>query len=630
MHFQALKVGELAQRTGLTVRTLHHYDAIGLLRPSLHTESGYRLYTAGDIARLQQVLSLRQLGFTLDEVRGCLDRTGFSPLEVIGLHLARLREQMESHRRLSERLEMLAARLRAAGEVSADEFLDTIEEMTMLETLAEKYFTPEQLQAIKEGREQAGPETLNRMQESWAELIALIRTEMERGTDPADPEVQALARRWQELLTRSTGGDPGIKDAMKRLWEEQGDALAAQFGSKYDSRPIWGYIETAIRHGEGATATDSVDQAVRDHGGAGGGVDRRGFLRCMALAGTGLVGTAGGGALASRAFGQGAGRAGATAGRSSFASFDGTRIAYSDEGSGPAVILLHGFGVDGADNFGPFDRLLPKLERTNALLRERFGAAPPLPSPPAEGRPGLAVRLREAGARVIVPDMRGFGGSDKPQDTRAYADSAMARDVIALVRHLGLDAFDVLGFSMGSVTAARLLALGAPRVRSAVLAGVAQYILEGEVVDLPKHYPVPDGLTRPFTMRAHAEALANSLESAGNETEKPKSASAILVRSTGGDPRVLAAVVRGAVAEQISVEPLRQVKVPVLVLNGKADLANQAVARLLEVIPKARSASCDGDHHTTPWYPSFQQAVVNFFAAQWPARGVAFDGRATR
>src|SRR5215469_6863806 len=172
MRFEALKVGELAKRTGLTVRTLHHYDAIGLLKPSLHTEAGYRLYTANDIARLQQVLSLRQLGFSLDEVRGCLDRPGFSALEVIGLHLVRLREQIESQRRLCQRLETLAAHLRAAGKVSADEFLDA------------KYFTPEQMQAIKEAREQAGPENLNPMQERWAELIALIRTEMEQGTDP--------------------------------------------------------------------------------------------------------------------------------------------------------------------------------------------------------------------------------------------------------------------------------------------------------------------------------------------------------------------------------------------------------------------------------------------------------------
>src|SRR6516162_10102944 len=128
MRFEALKVGELARRTGLTVRTLHHYDAIGLLTPSLHTEAGYRLYTAGDVARLQQVLSLRQLGFSLDEIRACLDRPGFSPLEVIDLHVARLRGQIEAQQQLCERLEMLARHLRAAGEVSADEFLHTIEE----------------------------------------------------------------------------------------------------------------------------------------------------------------------------------------------------------------------------------------------------------------------------------------------------------------------------------------------------------------------------------------------------------------------------------------------------------------------------------------------------------------------
>src|SRR5712692_10136203 len=155
MRFEALQVGELARRTGLTVRTLHHYDAIGLLRPSRHTDAGYRLYTAGGVARLQQVLSLRQLGFSLEEVRDCLDRPGFSPLEVIGLHVARLREQIELQRKLCERLEALAVHLRAAGEVSADEFLRTIEEMTMIE----KYFTPEQQTLIQEGREQAGEET---------------------------------------------------------------------------------------------------------------------------------------------------------------------------------------------------------------------------------------------------------------------------------------------------------------------------------------------------------------------------------------------------------------------------------------------------------------------------------------
>src|SRR6516225_4310328 len=139
MGFEALKVGELARRTGLTIRTLHHYDEIGLLKPSLHTAAGHRLYTAADVARLQQVLSLRQLGFSLEQVRDCLDRPGFLPLEVIRLHVARLREQIELQRKLCEGLEALAEHFRPAGEVSAEVFLWTIEVMNMIEN----YYTPE-------------------------------------------------------------------------------------------------------------------------------------------------------------------------------------------------------------------------------------------------------------------------------------------------------------------------------------------------------------------------------------------------------------------------------------------------------------------------------------------------------
>jgi DNA-binding transcriptional MerR regulator len=246
MRFEALKVGELARRTGLTVRTLHHYDEIGLLKPSLHTEAGHRLYTTDDIARLQQVLSLRQLGFSLDEVRDCLDRPEFAPVAVIRLHVARLREQIEMQRGLCERLEALAACFNAAGEVSADEFLRTIEVMTMME----KYFTTKQLEQMRERREALGEEFLRQKQAEWAEVIALIRAEMDRGTDPADAKVQALAQRWQRLVDFTTGGDPAIKQAIKRHWEEQGDNLAAQFGSEYDSRPVWGYMEKAAAAAE--------------------------------------------------------------------------------------------------------------------------------------------------------------------------------------------------------------------------------------------------------------------------------------------------------------------------------------------------------------------------------------------
>jgi DNA-binding transcriptional MerR regulator len=248
MGSDALKVGELARRTGLTVRTLHHYDDIGLLKPSLHTAAGYRLYTGRDFARLQQVVSLRQLGFSLEEVRDCLDRPGYSPLEVMELHLARLREQMESQRRLCERLEAIATRLRSAEEVSADEFLRTIQEITTMQ----KYFTPEQLEQIRQRREELGEDYLRQKQAEWVELIALVRAEMERGTDPADAKVQALAQRWLRLVEFTTGGDPEMKQSIKRHWEEQGDNLVAQYGPEYDSRPIWGYMDRAVAAAHGS------------------------------------------------------------------------------------------------------------------------------------------------------------------------------------------------------------------------------------------------------------------------------------------------------------------------------------------------------------------------------------------
>lgn len=250
MRDQALKIGDLARRTGLTVRTLHHYDAIGLLRPSGRTHSGYRLYTAADIARLQQVLSLRQLGFSLEEIRDCLDGPAFSPLEIIELHVTRIKEQVELQHKLCERLETLAVRLRSTQTVCVDEFLSAIQETTMLEALQEKYFTPEQMQLFKQKREQLGQAHLERMQETWAQVIAQIRAEMDKGTDPAAPKVQVLARRWQDLVAQSTGGDPQVEQSLKRLWQEQGDTLAAQFGAQYDSRPIWGYITKAIEVGK--------------------------------------------------------------------------------------------------------------------------------------------------------------------------------------------------------------------------------------------------------------------------------------------------------------------------------------------------------------------------------------------
>ena len=227
MSFEPLKVGDLANRTGLTIRTLHHYDEIGLLKPSHRSDAGHRLYTIRDLGRLQQIVSLRQLGFSLDEVRDCIDRPDFSPINVLRMHAARLRQQIDLERQLCERLEALAAYFENAGEISGETFLQTIGATTMIE----KYYTPEQLETFRQrAAAPGGKELTEQGTRDWADLIAKFTAEMNAGTDPGDPKVQELVKRQHELVAVFTGGDAGIAASLKKLWTEQGDKLSAQFG----------------------------------------------------------------------------------------------------------------------------------------------------------------------------------------------------------------------------------------------------------------------------------------------------------------------------------------------------------------------------------------------------------------
>ncbi|HWM90940.1 MAG TPA: MerR family transcriptional regulator [Thermoanaerobaculia bacterium] len=215
------KVGELAKQTGLTVRALHHYDEIGLLSPTRRSASGYRLYDGDDIARLLQILSLRQLGFSLEEIRDSLAKPELSLQRVLELHISRLREGIELQRKLCSRLETVAERLRSSETVSVEEFLETMEAMMDATAMFEKYYTQEQLQQLEERKKTVGEERIREVEQEWPRLIAEVRAEMDKGTDPASEAVQQLARRWTGLIREFTGGDPGIQQSLNRMYREE-------------------------------------------------------------------------------------------------------------------------------------------------------------------------------------------------------------------------------------------------------------------------------------------------------------------------------------------------------------------------------------------------------------------------
>ncbi|MWV46268.1 MerR family transcriptional regulator [Paenibacillus sp. HJL G12] len=125
------KVGDLAKLTGLTVRTLRYYDQIGLLSPSDQTESGHRLYGESDLSRLHQILSLKELGLSLEEVKSVLNGGQISPLEIVGLQIGRIQEQIKLQQRLLEQLRHVSKLMQGKAEVSVEDFTSLLQAMKM-------------------------------------------------------------------------------------------------------------------------------------------------------------------------------------------------------------------------------------------------------------------------------------------------------------------------------------------------------------------------------------------------------------------------------------------------------------------------------------------------------------------
>lgn len=238
----AMKVGELASRTGLSVRTLHHYDDIGLLSPRRRTPSGHRIYGMEEVRRLQQIASLRHLGLSLEEIGTCLDKPDYSLDRVLELQVDRLRGEIVRQKRLVDLLEDLRSRLNGRESVSLEDVAATIQG-----TLHhEKYFTPGQREALARRAEEVGAQRIQDAGRAWTELFADFRDAMSRGVDPAADEVKALAARAQALVADFTGGDPGIEASLRRMYQEEGGvAVMNRHGGGMDPE-LWRFYGRAM------------------------------------------------------------------------------------------------------------------------------------------------------------------------------------------------------------------------------------------------------------------------------------------------------------------------------------------------------------------------------------------------
>ncbi len=214
-----LKVGELARRSGLTVRTLHHYHAIGLLTPSARADNGYRLYGRDDIARLHQIQALRRFGLPLAEIGAYLDQPDTPMDEIIARQIAMLDRQIQQASRLRERLAQLQGQLAQGKEPELADWLTTLELMTMYD----KYFSPDELARLPMYRSSQDGDA------DWHALIKEVQAQIDAGAAPEEARPRELALRWMTLLLRDTNRDPRLLVKLNRMHERE-PAMQAHMG----------------------------------------------------------------------------------------------------------------------------------------------------------------------------------------------------------------------------------------------------------------------------------------------------------------------------------------------------------------------------------------------------------------
>ena len=239
---------------------------------------------------------------------------------------------------------------------------------------------------------------------------------------------------------------------------------------------------------------------------------------------------------------------------------NGASIAYSDEGEGEPILLIHGFASNAATNW-----------RDVQWIRALTGA----------------------GRRVVAYDNRGHGGSEKLYEPDLYGAPVMAEDARALLDHLGISRADVMGYSMGARIATFLGLKHPERVRSLVLAGVGINLVRGLVG------------TGPIARALEAQRL----EDVTNDTARSFRAFA---EQTGSDLKALAACMRGP-REKITPEALAAMRLPVLVVTGSEDVIAGSGKELAALIPGAQLLEIPGrDHMRAVGDARFKQGVLDF------------------
>ncbi len=246
-----LSIGELASRSGVTVRALRYYESKGLLRP-MRSEAGQRVYKYPDIVRLQQIQLLKKAGFTLGQIEALIGNAEIEAKNVLCIQRNLLAAQLEQTKSALAAIDNAIDRL---DENATDLFTlcnmikvgETAVDDKNWKKVWDKFYTEEE-QARWEKAKNAIPEDVQRACEAkWPALLA--KTEALVGTDPAAPEAQEIVKEWDALTKVIYEFDPSLTNSAARLYDNM-DEWPEDAPEPPFSAEVWAFVKAAEKAGK--------------------------------------------------------------------------------------------------------------------------------------------------------------------------------------------------------------------------------------------------------------------------------------------------------------------------------------------------------------------------------------------
>ena len=241
------RVKEFAELAGVTVRALHHYDRLAVLRPR-RSESGYRLYGLRDLERLEQIVALKFLGLPLTEIKTLLDREARRLPEVLQSQRRALEEKRRGLDRAILAIQDAEDRMASGNPAGAAVLAKIIEEIEMQENaeFTRKYYSEQAQEKLAERSEEWNPEMQAEVTRAWNDLFRDVEAALDE--DPSSQKAQALAARWRKLVEGFTGGDPEISRGLGKAWADRVNWPAGrkERTAAFANPKVWEFIKKAI------------------------------------------------------------------------------------------------------------------------------------------------------------------------------------------------------------------------------------------------------------------------------------------------------------------------------------------------------------------------------------------------